>query len=305
MSALTKTAWTPEFANYFKSSWNDIVEWQKANKDALRELVKLDGIAPVVQPVYHNTVNPSVGIRLHGINKWANENNINIVVHVHFNDYPRKNASVAGTYTGFSIYVPGGQFFNSTSTKAVANTVFKRLAKYNPVSNLRGERSGIIEEQDLIAIGSNNSVDAASLLIEYAYIYEPQLVDPKVRELYLKEIAYETYIGLLDFFDPAGALVEAKTFDTLTLPYKWNNQLTGKNDSPQDVFALQTALILDGVYPPAGLSSNECPRTGKLGPCTRSALQTFQHKYDINNENGIAGPKTIETLNRIYSARTL
>jgi len=297
----TKNSWIPEIAEYFKLNWTEIIEWQKANKDALKELVKIGGYTPVVQLVYHNTVNPSVGTRLHGINKWANENEMDVVVHIHFNDYPRKNTSTSGNYTGFAIYVPEGQYFNSTSTKAVANTVFKRLAKYNPVSDLRGERSGIVEEPDLIAIGSYNSVDAASMLIEYAYIYEPQLNDSRIRETYLKDIAYETYLGLQDFFDPVTLPIGMNNLGTMVLPYKWQNQLIGKNDLPQDVFALQTAMILDGVYPPAGLSPNECPRTGKFGACTRAALKAFQQKYDIKDEKDIVGLNTISTLNRVYS----
>lgn len=302
-----KLAWSPEFANYFKTGWNDIKEWQKANRAEFNNLVKLGIATPAPPIVYHNRANPSVALRLHGINKWGNENNIDIAIHIHFNDYPRKKplARVPGKYTGFAIYVPEQDYLNSPTTKAIANTVYKRLGKYNPVSNIKGERDGIVEEPDLIAIGSNNSVNAASMLIEYAYIYEPQLNDPAVRPLYLKELAYETYLGLMDFFDPSVAAAEAKTFDTLVLPYKWENVMTGKNDSTKDVFALQTALIIDGVYPPSGSSPNDCPRTGKLGPCTRSALKSFQEKYDISDEKGIAGPKTLETLNRVYSSQTL
>ncbi len=297
-----KAAWSPEFANYFKAGWTEIIEWQKANRDAVKKLVEVGGLSSVVPAVYHNTVNPTIGLRLHGINKWVNENDIDIAVHIHFNDYPRKNGPNPGKYTGFSIYVPEQQYFNSTTTKAIANTVYKRLAKYNPVSNLPGERAGIVEEQDLIAIGSYNSVDAASMLIEFAYIYEPQLNDPKLRPLYLKEIAYETYLGLLDFFDTPNLYAVSKSFDTLTLPYRWTEPLDGKDDSPQDVFALQTALILDGVYPPPGSTPNECPRTGKLGLCTKSALKAFQQKFGIDDEKDVAGPRTIETLNRIYSS---
>lgn len=300
-----KQAWLPEFSNYFKVNWDEIIAWQKANKDAVKKLVEVGGHMPVQPAVYHNTVDAGVGVRLHGINKWANENDIDIAIHVHFNDYPRSNTGTPGRYTGFAIYVPEPQFYNSVSAKALANTVFKRLSKYNPVSNLRGEREGIIDEPDLIAIGSYNSLDAASILIEYGYIYEPQLNNPKVRDLFLKEIAYETYLGIMDFFEPAEAAAEARVFDTLMLPHTWGTPLTGDNDLPSDVFALQTALILDGVYPPEGLTRNDCPRTGKIGPCTRSALQAFQNKYSITGEKGIAGPKTLQTLNKIYSGGTI
>jgi peptidoglycan hydrolase-like protein with peptidoglycan-binding domain len=50
---------------------------------------------------------------------------------------------------------------------------------------------------------------------------------------------------------------------------------------------------------------NDCPRTGKLGACTKSALASFQRKYGISGEDGIAGPKTIGELNQLFSAKVM
>lgn len=300
-----KSAWLPEFSSYFKADRDEIVAWQKNNKTEQKRLIEVGSFTPSTPVIYHNTVDTETGIRLHGINKWANENNIDIAIHIHFNDWPHTRGDDADKYTGFAIYVPEPQFANSASAKALAGTVFKRLAKYNPISNLRGESSGIVEEQDLIAIGSYNSLDAASMLIEYSYIYEPQLADRELRGLFLKEVAYETYLGLLDFFDEYKAAEESLAFDTLVLPHRWEKPLSGKGDSPAEVFALQTALMLDGDYPPRGSSQRDCPRTGKLGPCTRSALEWFKKKYDISGEKEIAGQKTLDVLNRIFSSQAL
>lgn len=297
-------AWTPEFANYFKSGWADIQEWMKAHVSEVKTMAKVGDYKRVTPPVYHTNARPDVATRLYGINKWVDENKIDIAIHIHFNDYPG-HGNRPGDYTGFTIYVPQRQFYNSTTTKAVADTVYKRLAKYNPVSDLKGEQSGIVEDQDLIAIGAFNSVDAASMLIEYGYLYEQRFQDPAVRHETLREMAYETYLGLLDFFDPTTADSVAHIYDTLAMPHTWKEPIDGKNDAVSDIFALQTALILDGDYPPAGESANDCPRSGKFGPCTKAALDSFQAKYQISGEKGVAGEKTIEALNKIYAAQTI
>ena len=73
--------------------------------------------------------------------------------------------------------------------------------------------------------------------------------------------------------------------------------MTRNTASSSDVYALQTALVIDGVYPPNDKSMNDCPRTGALGPCTLTALNVFQRKYGITDEKGIVGPKTRTILN--------
>ena len=297
-------AWSPAFADYFKNDWSGIVTWMNDARRDMAYLISIGSTTKPVEHVYHNNVPDNVAIRLYGITKWANENGIDITVHIHFNDYPG-HGSGPGDHSGFAIYVPEPAYANSTTTGVIAQTVFKRLAKYNPVSDLPGESTGIVEEPDLIAIGANNTADAASMLIEYSYIYEPQVVNPAVRHAFLKELAYETYLGLQDFFEPSGSSGLARAYDTLMLPHSWTSPLLGKNDPVNDVFALQTALVDDGDYPPTGESLNDCPRTGRIGACTKAALAAFQGKYGITGEQGIAGPKTIEELNQLFSAKII
>lgn len=295
-----ENSWTPEFISYFKRDWDNIKAWQAAHKAETQGLIRVGNFDPISPGVHHNEAPSNIANRLYGINKWANENNMDIVIHVHFNDYPRTDPKSPGKYNGFSIYVPERQYSNSSSTKAIADNVFKRLSKYNPVSNLPAESVGILEDQDLIAVGSFNSLDAASMLIEYSYIYEPQLLDPNVRHTFIKELAYETYLGLTDFFDPKNASIISHNYDTLTLPHRFSDTVHSS-----EVFALQSALIDHGDYPPIGSSLSDCPRTGKFGPCTKSALSGFQTRKSISDEKGMVGPKTIQELNKIYSERTL
>ena len=294
-------SWNAEFNAYFTNNWNNIEEWRRAHKEELAELIKIGNFRPVNPEVYHNNAPTDVAMRLAGINKWADENDIDVVIHVHINDNRRRNVSLPGEYSGIAIYVPERQYYNSTTTKVIADTVLRRLQKYNPVSNLPGEQGGIVEDQDLIAIGANNSVDAASMLIEYGYIYEPQYSDPQVRSMALKDMAFETYIGIQDFFDPQNAKDLSRTFDTFLLPHKWERPIGDNSGINSDVYALQTALVFDGVYPPKNKSLNDCPRTGRFGPCTKAALEAFQNRHKIYDEKGRAGMKTIEILNKIYS----
>ena len=293
-------SWSPEFASYFNDHWNDISEWQQASHDEEAHLVAIGSTTIPLAKVFHNNAPHDVALRLYGITKWANENDIDIVIHIHFNDYPGHRSGTPGDYSGFTIYVPTAQYGNSGSTRAVADTIFKRLAKYNPVSNLPGESDGVVDDPELIAIGANNTSDAASMLIEYSYIYEPQILNPELRSTAIKDFAFQTYLGLQDFFDPSDSVRIAKPYDTLILPHTWTNPLADKNAAAPDVFALQTALTFEGIYPPTGRLKNDCPRTGVIGACTKTALQTFQNKYGISGESGKAGMKTIQTLNTIY-----
>ena len=297
-------AWNPVFADYFKQSWASIISWMKDARQDMAYLISVGSTTKPVAQVIHHAVPDDVAIRLYGITKWANDNDIDITVHIHFNDYPG-HGSGSGKYTGFAIYVPEHDYANSPTTRVIAKTVFSRLAKYNAVSDLKGESTGIVEEPDLIAIGANNTANSASMLIEYSYIYEPQVTDPAVRHTFLKELAYETYLGLQDFFAPVAAAKLSYTYDTLMLPHSWGSPLLGKNDAPEDVFALQTALVQDGDYPPTGRTMNDCPRSGKIGPCTKTAIQEFQDKHGISGEPGIVGPKTIEELNQLYSTKVI
>ncbi len=294
-------SWNPTFADYFKDSWDDIVAWQKASHAEESKLIQMGSVPKPVSSVRHITAPADIALRLYGVTKWANENDIDITLHIHFNDYPGHPSKSPGDYSGFTIYVPAAQYSNSSTTKVIAGKVFSELKKYNPVSDLPGESNGIVDEPRLIAIGADNTADSASMLIEYGYIYEQQFQDPAVRSLALKDLAYQTYLGLEDFFDPNRALDLSKRYQTLALPHSWPAPIVEKGAASPDIFALQTALTVDGEYPPKNQDTNDCPRTGKLGPCTERALQDFQRKYGITGEDGLAGTSTISKLNQLFS----
>lgn len=292
--ARDKNGWNPELKKYWADHWDEITAFIKTNKEEMFRLVNDGRVSKITDGVIHNNAPQNVAIRLYGINKWANENGIDMIVHVHFNDYPRRNTVTAGEYSGFSIYVPEEQYSNGKTTKAIADTVFKRLAKYNAVSDLPKEDAGVVEEQELIAIGSYNTLDAPSMLIEYGYIYEPQFREPAVRSTIFKDLSFQTYLGVQDFFGSGNDV--SFTFDTLMLPYDWQNNISEGTTDRSAVLALQTALMLDGAYPPLGKSKNDCPRTGKFGPCTMTALNNFQNRYSIIGERNVVGEQTRKVL---------
>jgi hypothetical protein len=293
--------WDPVFDEYFKNNWDSIVAFVKESKSEKKRLMQNGAYEKITTGVMHNTAPPKVALRLYGINKWNNEHSTDIAIHLHFNDYPRKNARLPGKYSGFAIYIPERQYGNSTTTEAIADAVFKRLSKYSPVSDLPKEMGGLIQDQELIAIGSENTLDAPSMLIEYGYIYEPFFTNPIVRQAILKDLAFQTYLGVQDFFKVGNDV--SLSYDTLILPYVWNSDITKNSTDSQSILALQTALIVDGSYPPKGKTMNECPRTGTFGPCTLGALRIFQDKMGIQGETNIVGEKTRKVLNSIYSAQ--
>lgn len=311
MVARDNAQWNSALANYFTTEWNEIEAFFKDNKEDHYRMV--NGLPPmattstgmrVEKPkVQHNAAPKDVALRLYGMNKYGNENAVDIAIHIHFNDYPRTSYTTPGRYSGFSVYIPESRYANSPATKAVAETVFKRLAKYNPVSNLPIEDDGIIEEPDLIAIGAHNTSNAASMLIEYGYIYEPQFEDPTIRARTLKDMAFQTYLGLQDFFGSGNDVSFA--YDTLMLPHSFDQDVSTRKGGSEDVLALQTALLIDGLYPGAGKTKNDCPRSGKLGPCTLGALEAFQKRYGIKGEEGYVGEKTRQTLNEKYSIQAI
>ncbi len=197
-----KNIWNPELESYFKNNWQAIIDFSKLKKSEMEKLV-LDGRLAKVNGVAHPVVSSDVATRLYGINKWASENDVDLLVHIHFNDYPRARADRPGKYWGFTIYVPEQQYSNSLATREVAKHVLDELSKGFTISNFPKEESGIVESPDLIATGNANTVDGASLLIEYGYIYRPVFQDEEQSEKFMEEMAERTYLGLVDFFQTA------------------------------------------------------------------------------------------------------
>ncbi len=189
--------WNPELLKYFTDNFYSIQNWVIKQKLVTQTLI--DNQIVVVTPENPRAPAPvDVAMRLYGINKWAGENSVDITIHIHFNDIFRRS-NRAGEYSGIAIYIPEKQFSNSLASRKIAESIFSELNKKYATSTTPKESVGVIEDQDLIAVGSFNTVDTASVLIEYGYIYETKFSTRAKREKFYTDASERTAKGLKEF----------------------------------------------------------------------------------------------------------
>lgn len=290
--ARDKESWNIEIQNYFDNHKDEIQKWRDEHRDEMNRLISLGLVNKVVE-MEHNSLPNNSALRLYGVIKWANDNDIDFIIHVHFNDHPRKNLNRAGKYEGFAIYIPEDQYSNSAVSRKIGQAIFKRLSQISPPSDLPLENGGLVPDQEFIAVGRFNTADPASILIEYGYIYEKQLVTRETRALIFKEYALATYLGLKDYFEG----VNKVTKDFALKGYKWKNIFDTKNNNAQDVLAPQLFLLRENYFPPPQKNLRDCPVTGFFGPCTKIALSNFQADNRINS-TGFVDEMTLNLLNK-------
>lgn len=293
--------YTPAFAEYFLNQGQSILSFRAR----LRELVTNAWRSGEFQfkPTADHVLPERIAQKLYGINKWANENDIHITLHIHFNDHAGRRPARYGDYEGFTIYIPEREFSSTRASRVLAEGIFARLRKNFAVSTLPQENQGITEDQDIIATGSKGSLDGVGLLIEYGYIYEPQFARDNVRQVIFRELAHQTYVGLEKYFEPSATVKE-----TTLLPHSWTVPLKKGVKGNRDVLALQAALLAEGLYPPPGKDLSDCSLSGNFGSCTETALKLFQEKYSDDilkpagfvKGTGVAGTATLRKLNELY-----
>lgn len=193
-------SYTEEFATYFETYSSLIWEFRDYVRSVFASAVARGDVVPKTEN-FHGFAASEIAQRLYGINMWANDHRVDAVLHIHFNDYPRARRGSAGKYKGFAIYIPESQLPNARASRALAESVKERLNTVLTVSDYPQERAGVVEDQELIAIGAYGSLYPASLLIEYGYIYEPYFTDPELRAQLFPSLAALTYRGLVDFFE--------------------------------------------------------------------------------------------------------
>ncbi|MEX0933966.1 MAG: N-acetylmuramoyl-L-alanine amidase [Candidatus Paceibacterota bacterium] len=284
---------TEAFRNYFEKERENIVDFINQKKSTMAYLMNR-GVVNENQTVDHISVTQNIALELYGINRWANEHDIDIVLHLHFNDYPGRYKDSSPQHSGFSLYVPEKQYSNFKASRAIASYLFMSLNEYYPTSDLPLEKDIIIEDQDLIAIGAFNTLQSAVTLIEYGYIYEPQFVYKETQLPALADLAYQTYRGLKHYFEED---IHTTLPSTTHLPYTWKKNLRLGDKGKKDVLALQIYLTSEGLYPPTGKSRNDCPISGIFGVCTKTSLQEFQHERGIMPPSGYFGPQTRSVIN--------
>jgi N-acetylmuramoyl-L-alanine amidase len=285
--------YSAEIAAYLSSKKEEIKNFISEHRVAMDTML----FASVIKSndnVYHNQANSETINTLYGINKWSNENEIDLVVHLHSNDTPRKSYSVPGEYNGFVVYVPDNQFSNGKASIAIGGAIFNQISKYFGISNMPKESGGVVEDQKLIALGALNTLKPAAVLIEYGYIYESQVIRSWLRPVYIKEMATQTALGIKNFFESSDET------DLATFPYKWTSDFKKGAKGYRDVFALQLALTTEGLYPPKGKTKNDCPINGNYGGCTSTAVASFQKSFGLKQNGAYVGKSTRAKLNALY-----
>ncbi len=253
--ASTKEGYNPIFEDYFLNEKEKIQYFIYDAKESFSKKLTHEDAEHLVGN-FHNTATEDVVQRLYGINRWVNDKDFDMVIHIHFNDYPGRKRDKNGKHEGFSIYTPGTLFVNHEVSKLLANSIFEELKKIQRVSSLESEGAGIIEDHELIALGANESLEAASVLVEYGYIYESKFTNVDLRETTLDYFAYATYAGIKKMINEQPFKKEEE--ETFVL----KDTLTESNL----VWQFQKALA--GIYPPRGKSLNDCPITGYFGVCS-------------------------------------
>lgn len=287
MVSRSRTEWNPLLQNYFDTHMPEIEAFTQSQKAQMQGHLADGSILPAADQVYHDTAPSQAALQLYGINKWTSDNGYDITLHLHINDDAEHRPGVAGEYSGFAVYVPDHQYSNAAASYAIGEALAARLNVYHATSTLPKEDVGVVEDQELIAIGSNNSASDAALLIEYGYIYEPQFQESSIRPVAVADYAYQTYLGLQDFFkDPV-----TSTFGSVSFPYDWT-KVTGKTkEKGPGVYALQEALHYLGYYPPKGKSFSDCPVSGVVRACTRASIKEYQSARGLP-ATGLIGPET-------------
>ncbi len=196
-----KGAYTREFADYLSLHQADISAFKEAAKTEMQNRIS-SGSFTEKENVPHNNASEDAAIKLYGFNKWANENKMGAVIHIHFNDYPRPNAWTAGKHRGFAIYIPDNQFGNSLESGLLGANIHMQLVKKYITSTYEKELGGLIADQKLIALGSNGTLlpSVRSVLIEYGYIY--RFKTKASRERAYTSMSKLTATGIKNYFFP-------------------------------------------------------------------------------------------------------
>lgn len=293
--------WNRDFSRYFDRNMKSIKKFVDTHKKEMQKLVKRGKVDVNEEQASHNAAPNDVALRLYGITKWSNENDVDLMLHIHLNDTGGRADTMPGNVSGFTVYVPDDQYGNAKASRAIAEPIFASLNAHNATSTLQVEDKGIVEDQELIALGSNNTSEVPSILIEYGYIYEPKFANDAVRSVVFDDMAYQTSQGIADFFGTASSA----RYVTKALPYTFLTDVaatsTAATGPSVGTYALQTALHDLGFYPLAPSTLVNCPIDGVMRSCVTDAVTAFQKSRGIDAV-GTLGVATRNALNATFSS---
>jgi N-acetylmuramoyl-L-alanine amidase len=186
-----KNGYIPDFQKYLDEKIFEVLDYRTLYKE---ETEKLEYKNNKVKIIEHNPTPGEMLYRLYAVNKFIEDNEIDIAIHIHLNDYVGRNTP-DGEYKGFSIYVPDNSLRNGKVSQELAKYIAKTVDDNFKYSNNPPEKNKIILGHELIANGANNTIQAASVLIEYGYIYETKFQDEEI----LQKAAELTYLGIKNY----------------------------------------------------------------------------------------------------------
>lgn len=251
----TNFGYSSMFDTYFRNEKDKIGSFINESKFNFTKKISEEDFNKI-ENNFHNVAPGEMIQKLYGINNWVNNQEFDLVIHIHFNDYGGRKWNTEGEYDGFAIYTPGTLFKNYELSRTLADSIFGELKKVRQVSNLEEEVEGVIEDHELIALGANESLNAGSILIEYGYIYEPIFMDMSLRDTALDYSAYATYRGIKKMLHEV-----PKEKEILQVQIAENETTTAN-------LVWQFQKTLEGVYPPKGKSLRDCPISGYFGECS-------------------------------------
>ncbi len=289
-----KDGFISPLVDYFNDNESQIKKFIKTKKKAMDRLIENGNIEPADQ-VPHASAPAKAAYQLYATNKWVDEQGFDLVIHIHFNDYGSRLAT-GGEYSGYSIYVPDITLLNHDVSFDLGTSIGKRLHTVLHTSNALTElkkidKNGVIEDANLIALGSNRTLSTPSVLIEYSYIYEPAVLE-SMFPTFATAFARTTAVGLQDYL--SGKQGTQKPFE-----YNFKSTLSTSKKQSSEVLMLQYALVNLGYYPPAGKTRDDCLVTGVFGPCTKTAVQKFQAAHKIKAD-GVIGKQGRAILNKLF-----
>jgi N-acetylmuramoyl-L-alanine amidase len=188
-----ESGYKPEFAEYFDRNEAGILDYRDRLKAAF-DAEYPQGV--VTNDTDHNYASDRGVVQLYGINLWANQEDVDAVLHIHFNDYPGRTKGSAGEHTGFSVFTPLKTNNHFIPSFELAKSLEQEMLEVSNRSTVPKESAGVLESE-LIAVGHANSTNMPALLLEGGFIYEEQFQDKAARLLLWEEYAEQ----ITDAFD--------------------------------------------------------------------------------------------------------
>lgn len=195
--ARDRNGWNPDLKNYVETGSTTIMNWVSDLKSKMMAKAASGTIDLIDPNMKHNVAASNAVLFLYGTNKWISENNIDLVLHVHFNSNPKINGKPI--FSGYCMYIPEKQYSNSSSSRIFANYINTEISKIENPSTMKQEKDIIIEDQQLISAGTYDTLKIPSVTVEYAYIYEPMMLSSSTRNNFIEQAASSTATAIYNY----------------------------------------------------------------------------------------------------------